>query len=53
MELGVSTPPLRNSRTAWAKVSAPHLATAMAPPHSASSATRARTASRSSCSTDP
>lgn len=52
MELGVSTPPPRNSRTAWAQISAPRRATASAPPHSPSSTTRALTASRSSCSAD-
>ena len=50
MELGVSTPPPRNSRTAWAQTSAPRLAAAIAPPHSSSSATMACTAPRSSCS---
>jgi hypothetical protein len=52
MELDVSTPPPRNSRTAWAQLSAPLLATASAPPHSSSSATSACIAPRSSCSGD-
>lgn len=52
MELGVLTPPLRNSRTAWAQLSAPLLAAASAPPHSSSSTTSACTAPRSSCSGD-
>jgi hypothetical protein len=52
MELGVSTPPPRNSRTAWAQLSAPLLATASAPPDCSSSSTSACTAPRSSCSGD-
>lgn len=52
MELGVFTPPPRNSRTAWAQLVAPRRATASAPPHSSSSTIRACTASRSSRSGD-
>jgi hypothetical protein len=52
MELDVSTPPPRNSRTAWALISAPRRAAASAPPHPSSSTSRACNASRSSCSGD-